>query len=256
MPRENKNITTKVTTDSVSVLRVAICDDEREHVYSLREMLLRIKGDKEIKIEPFFSSENLLQALEKRDRAFLPDIIFLDIEMPEIDGILVGKRMRKLYADIYLVFITAYSEYAVRGYEARAFRYILKPFSEVTIADILFEIGRERSKRKKLIIQENGEENIIPLDEIIYICAEDKYTVLYTKSRHHIERLSLNHYEKLLLPYGFYRVHRKYIVNLIHHKGMTKGNIYLTGDICIPVSRRRENAYHEELLRNLERDLI
>lgn len=255
MSKENVNITTQVT-DYVSILRVAICDDEKEHVNSLKEVLLRVKGDREVEIETFFSSKDFLQVLKKRERETLPDIVFLDIEMPEIDGILLGKKMQNLYEDIYLVFITAYPEYAVRGYEARAFRYILKPFSEKTISNILLEISKELSKRKKLIVQENGIEYVIPLSEIIYICAEDKYTVIYTRNRYYIDYLSLKYYEKMLLTYGFYRTHRKYIVNLFHHKGMGKGSIYLTGDICIPISRRRENAYHEELLQNLERNLI
>lgn len=90
----------------------------------------------------------------------------------------------------------------------------------------------------------------------MYISAEDKYTVLYTRKHHYIERISLNEYEKLLASYGFYRTHRKYIMNLQYHKGMGEGKVYLADDSSIPISRRREKGYHKALLQQLEKELI
>lgn len=253
---EEKEISGTKVTDCVSTLRIAICDDETEDVDSLKQILMHSRGEQKIEIETYLSSKKFLQVLEEKDKESLPDIVFLDIEMPEIDGIFIAKKIRNLPADIYIVFITVHPEYAINGYETRAFRYVLKPLSENTITSILLDITRELSKKKRLIIKNNRSEYLIPLDEIVFICAEDKYTILYTKSHHYIDRLTLKNYEDLLSPYGFYRVHRKYIVNLLHHIGMEKGHICLTGNVRIPISRRKENEYHKELLQNLERNLI
>lgn len=253
---ENEKTKSAKITDWVPVLKIAICDDEKSTIDSLENLLFHIKGDRNIQVETFLSSPEFFYALEERDEEELPDIVFLDIAMPEMDGIVVGKKIHSISGEIYTVFITAHPEYAVSGYEARAFRYILKPFSEKAISKVLIEITKELSKRKKLMIQGDGKEYMINLRDIIYICAEDKYTIIYTKKQHYIDRMSLNDYEKLLLPYGFYRIHRKYIVNFLHHKGMEKSKVCLTNDISVPISRRREQAYRKELLYSLEKDLI
>ena len=237
-----------------SLLKIAICEYEKEHIEELEKVLGNVKGNKNIQVETFLSSSLFLNTLEKREE--LPDIIFLDIEMPEIDGITIGKKLQKISSDSYIIFTTAHPEYAVKGYEARAFRYILKPFSEEVISKVLFDVSQELGKNKKLMLQSDGKEHIIPLKDIIYICAEDKYTILYTKQQHYIERISLNSYEKLLSSYGFYRIHRKYIVNFFHHKGIENGRVHLTNNVRISISRRKEKEYHKELLQHLEKELI
>lgn len=241
-------------TNQKPVLKIAICEDEKEHMEQLKEILCKVKGSKNIQVETFLSSNVFLNTLKERES--LPDIVFMDIEMPEIDGITIGKKLQSISSDSYLIFVTAHPEYAVKGYEARAFRYLLKPFSEEIISKTLFEVSQELSKKKKMILQSDGKEHMIELKDIIYICAEDKYTILYTKQQYYIERISLNSYEKILAPYGFYRVHRKYIVNFSHHRGIENGKVYLTNNVCIPISRRREKEYHKELLQHLEKELI
>ena len=241
-------------TDAEPVLRIAVCDDEKAHMEELGKILCNIKGKCDIHVESFLSPHNFLNSL--REGEALPDIIFLDIEMQELDGITLGKEIHNLSPDSYVIFLTAHPEYAVRGYEARAFRYLLKPSSEEVIANVLLEVNQERCKKKKLLLQCDGKEHVIPLKDIMYIGAEDKYTVLYTRKHRYIERISLNEYEKLLVDYGFYRVHRKYIVNFAYHKGMEKGKVYLPDDISIPICRRREKEYHKALLQYLEKELI
>lgn len=253
---ENKITRSVKIADWVPVIKIAICDDEKSTIDSLENLLHHIKGNRTLQVETFLSSTEFFHALEERDEEELPDMVFLDIAMPEIDGIALGKKIHSISTEIYTVFITAHPEYAVSGYEARAFRYILKPFSEEVISKVLMEIAKDLSRQKKLMIQSDGKECIIRLRDIIYICAEDKYTVIYTKKQHYIDRMSLNDYEKLLLPYGFYRIHRKYIVNLLHHRGMEKNKVCLTNGISIPISRRKEQAYRKELLYSLEKDLI
>ena len=76
------------------------------------------------------------------ERAFLPDVIFLDIKMPDLDGITFGKKVRELLPDCFLIFTTAYEEYAVKGYEAQAFRYLLKPMELVVIQPLMRHIQK------------------------------------------------------------------------------------------------------------------
>lgn len=91
-------------------------------------------------------AEQLLDAISQR-RAYnqpMPELIFLDVVMDEKDGIELGKELRKLAPDSYLIFITAHPEYAIKGYEARAFRYILKPLTSEKVQEVLAEVRKEK----------------------------------------------------------------------------------------------------------------
>lgn len=241
----------KIITGKVP-LKIAICDDEKRYSEELRKIVGKINPD--IEVKTYCSPTDFLEFIEKEEK--IPNIIFLDIEMPEMDGITLAKKLKNMGYDSYVIFTTAHAEYAVKGYEARAFRYLLKPFSEEMISRVLLEISGELNKIKKILLQSSSTEEVIPLKDVIYISAEDKYTVLYTKDKYCLGRISLSNYEKMLIPYGFYRIHRKYIINFQHYKGMENGNVYLTNGKSVPISRRREKKFHKELLQYLEKELV
>lgn len=250
--------TVKAANAPAKLLNVMICDDEEPHILHLRQLLEQLQDEISLRITTGNTPENLLQQLEDRVKCgeALPDVIFLDIRMPEVDGISFGKALHDIAPDIYVVFTTAYKEYAIEGYEAQAFRYLLKPLTKETIQKVLKEIQRDMGKKKKLIVKLAKGERVLDLHEILYLSAEDKYTILYTTDGYYVDRTSLNDYEALLSPYGFYRIHRKYIVNFYHHKGMEKGHVTLSQGTRLPISRRREKAYYTELFRGVERELL
>lgn len=248
----------KVVNDGVKSLSVMICDDEEEHILKLQQILEQLQDEMDLHIDTSTAPEQLLKDLEDwaKSGERLPNVIFLDISMPEIDGIAFGKMVRKFAPDIYLVFTTAYREYAVEGYEARAFRYLLKPITRDMVLKVLNDILIDIGRKKKLLIKLANEERVIPLCDIIYMSAEDKYTVLYTTDGYYLDRTSLTEYEKLLGPYGFIRIHRKHIVNFMHHRCLEKGYVVLGKGIRLPISKRREAVYHMELFNRLENELI
>lgn len=258
-----KNTSVKVETvrlvnTSVKLLDVMICDDEEPHILHLRQLLEQLQDEIGLRITPHNSPEKLLQQLEDKVKCgeALPDVIFLDIRMPEVDGISFGKALHNIAPDIYVVFTTAYKEYAIEGYEAQAFRYLLKPLTNEAVQKVLKEIQRDMGKKKKLIVKLAKGESVLALHEILYLSAEDKYTILYTMDGYYVDRTSLNDYESLLSPYGFYRIHRKYIVNFHHHKSLEKGHVILSQGTRLPISRRREKDYYTELFKGVERELL
>lgn len=255
---DNTAETVKIANASVDQLHILICDDEEAHIRQLQQLLEQLSEEVSLRITADRYPEKLLQQLEERVRCgeALPDVIFLDIRMPEVDGIAFGKALRNLAPEVYVVFTTAYKEYAVEGYEVQAFRYLLKPLTKETAQKVLKEIRKDMGRQKRLVIKHAEEERILSLSEIIYLSAEDKYTVLYTTDGYYVDRTSLTDYEALLAPYGFYRIHRKYIVNFRHHKSMGKGCVTLSQGVRLPVSRRREAAYYTELFNGLGKELI
>ncbi len=246
--------TVSVIRSQVRKLNIVICDDESEQIENMIRILNMIESDIEFCIDSFTSAKELLNTLEQQGKR-MPDIIFSDIQMPEVDGITFGKLLHKIAPESFLVFTTAYAEYAIQGYEARAFRYLLKPILRENIDEIIQKVLVEMSIRYKLLIRE-GEEYIIPLKDVLYLSAEDKYTVIYTDKGYHVTRISLAEYEKMLDRYGFYRIHRKYIVNTFHHLAMGNGKITLSNGKGLPISRRKKDLYYEHIMKRLEKELI
>lgn len=237
-------------------MTVYICDDNREQLLTLRQMLEGIS--RQITVEEFVSPKDLMGRLEELQdqESPMPELLFLDIEMPEEDGIRVGKRIREIAPKLFLVFVTAYAEYALQGYEARAFRYLLKPVTEETLRKLLKEIRAEEQKMKKILVRTRQGELQLLLREIVYISAEDKYSVIYTRDRHYISDVSLTDYEMRLNRWGFFRIHRKYLLNLYYQKGMERRNILLTNGEQLPVSKRRRKDYQAYLFRCMKEDLL
>lgn len=239
-------------------IRVFICEDQLEHAEQLRQILEQLQKEMRLTIDIYYSTKELLSVLTspEQEPVFLPDVIFLDIEMPDMDGITFGKKVRELVPECFLIFATAYEEYAIKGYEAQAFRYLIKPMSVEVVRQVMRQIQENLRRKKKLLIKSSEQEQIIPLQDVIYLSAEDKYTILYTKEGHFIDRRALGDYENLLQMYGFYRIHRKYIVNSYYHKSMAKGRVALSNGAELPISRRRTGDYHREILQNLEKELL
>lgn len=209
-------------------------------------------------VEYYTTAETLLEKLNicRSEGKSVPDIIFSDIQMPGMNGITFGKKIRDVAPDVFLVLFTSCPEYAIQGYETRAFRYMLKPITLPDIEQVLSTILQEMSKCKKLPVRTAEGERVRALSEITYLSAEDKYTILYTPNEHYVDRMSLNDYEQLLEPYGFCRIHRKYLVNLAQHKSMRKGKVSLLDGTELPISRRRESVYHERLVQMLGEELL
>lgn len=248
----------KIVSETVNLLRIVVCDNDREQLHIYEKILALIAISVPLQVEYYISAQELIDGLItlKKQGEVLPDIIFCDIEMPKMDGILFGKKLREISSDIYLLLCTAYAEYAIRGYETRAYRYLLKPISVFDVEQILNSILQEMGSRKKLLLHALEADNVIALSDIMYLSAEDKYTILYTKEEHYFDRTSLNDYEQLLVQYGFCRVHRKYLVNLAQCKNMEKGKLTLVDGSQLSISRRREAVYRKKLLQMLGEELL
>lgn len=239
-----------------NAMTVYICDDNWEQMNTLRQTLEGISD--RIVIEAFVSSSDLLLRLEELQiqGESMPELLFLDIEMPGEDGIQIGKKIRELVPELCLVFVTAYADYAVQGYEARAFRYLLKPVTEADLQKLFSEMKAEANKMKKIMVKTRQGERPVLLREIIYISAEDKYSVVYTRDGHYISDTTLTDYEMRLEEWGFFRIHRKYLLNLYFQKGMERGKILLTNGEQLPISKRKLKAYQDYLFRCMKENLL
>lgn len=239
-------------------LSFSVCDDNKEHLEEIKNTINKLSDKHSVEVSLYSMAGELMESLEKAKTCNepLPNFVLIDIELLDTDGIELGKKIKELYPEICLVFVTSYIEYAVKGYEAKADRYLLKPIKLEDIESLVRDFLQEQNKIKRIIVKDKEQEHLIFIKDIMYISAEDKYTILYTENNRYFDYKSLKDYEELLIDYGFYRIHRKYLINMYHHKSLKKGFVTLSNDVVLPISRRKESKYRENLLKTLERDLL
>ncbi len=149
-------------TDLLQQFTIYICEDIKEHSEKMLEICSILEKEYSLNVTVFYSAKELLQCLDhlQQENAVFPNLILLDIELPGMDGITLGKQIREMDKDVFLVFVTSYIEYAVMGYEANAFRYLLKPLSEEVMRNLLIDIQKEYSKKKWITVKTRDGEMI------------------------------------------------------------------------------------------------
>ncbi len=201
-------------------IRTVIVDDEPLARSNLR-VLLRPDAEIEIVAECGSGAEALTQI-----RAAKPDLLFLDVQMPECDGFDVLERLGQQLPPA-VIFVTAYDHYALRAFETGALDYLLKPFDNVRF-DRALDRAKQRirqsrdlpRKADRLAIKGTGEMSFVKISEIDWIEAADYYACLHVGNRTHMLRRSLAELEQELSESLFCRIHRSAIVNLDRVRGL------------------------------------
>lgn len=151
------------------------------------------------------------------------EIVFLDINMPNLNGMSLGKIISKFENPPKIIFITAYDSYAVDAFKIRAFDYIMKPYSKERIEDTLHRlvfdgkegnIEKEVPQQNKLTLWKEDKMYVVPLEEVSYFEAIERETKVFTKDQIYFSKLKISDLENKLPKDKFYRTHRSYIVNL------------------------------------------
>lgn len=230
-------------------MRIAICDDETFFTESLKTYIEDKYNSLDLLIELFGSGESLLQHYHGQASVF--DIVFLDIEMKQIDGFQTAKAIQKIAPDTIIVFVTSHAELACEGYEVSAFRFITKPVDKRKLVRAIESAINQLGQTKTIHIRNETEEFKIKLADIVYIEAQDQQVAVYTETDHYLQRCSLSDYARNLRPEGFVLVHRSYLVNIRYIKGFNKQVVILENGKTIPLSRLRhkefERSFHEYL---------
>lgn len=253
-------------------IQALIIDDEPPARSVIRKMLAE-----DSEIEVVGECSNGIEAINSIQK-LSPDLLFLDIEMPEVDGfgLLESFDEEKIPA---VIFVTAYNQYAVRAFEVSAIDYLLKPFDHERMAKALEKAKanlRERSDAERsgqvlellqrlntkqealgrFVVKNNGRVLLVPCEEIDWIEASGNYVLLHKRGEKHILRETMKRIEKRLDPDKFSRIHRSTIVNIDSIKELqTHFNgehlVILKSGTELTLSRR----YREKLSQKLKTSL-
>lgn len=158
----------------------------------------------------------------------LIDVIFLDINIPMLDGMVLAKTIKRFSNPPKIVIVTAYKEYAVEGYELNIFDYILKPYTEDRIVSCIKKLSNSEDScvfngnsekagipvNSKLSLWRDNRIVVVDSSEIYYCEANERETLVYTKDYQYVVNSSISEFEGSLDSRDFFRCHRSYIVNL------------------------------------------
>jgi len=227
------------------MLKAIIVDDEAPARSELRYLL-----DETGQVEVVGEAVNVREAIERLKEKGA-DVMFLDISMPGASGVQLAEALNRLKFPPAIVFVTAYSEHAAAAFDVNAVDYLVKPVETDRLLQAISKVKHHVSlyakgtQSERIPVEKSGKKLLVATDKIHYIMAKDDYSYLHTESDRYLSTVSLAQLESKLEPHGFFRVHRRYLVNLACVEEVTPvsgGTLLLSlsgEEETIPVSRRR-----------------
>ncbi len=210
-------------------MRIGICDDQKEIREILTDKVKKYYPAEDIAV--YSSGEELLAARK------LPDILFLDVQMPEKDGMETARELRKRDRQMIIIFVTVTEDYVFQSFDVGAFHYLIKPLEEEKFEEVLQKAVRQvrerdsedagaGKERQSLIVTSKGQHITVPVQEIVYAEVFNRKIILHTMDA------DIEYYGKLKelekkAGEDFYRPHRAYLINLNFVRKYNAGAIYL-----------------------------
>jgi two-component system, LytTR family, response regulator len=239
-------------------LKTIIIDDEKPSREALSNYIRAYCPDIEIVAEC-----NSVKTAHRAILKFSPQLIFLDIEMPNGSGFDLLRMFNPLYFKV--IFVTAYSEYALKAFRFSATDYLLKPVKVdelmESVEKVKQEIARDQGNMniqkllenltagsnsvRQLVIPDTSGFRVLDTSGII-LCEADGYCTHFhlTGQERMTSSKNLKHYEEMLNPYGFVRVHNSYLVNLAHVKSYSnQGEIFLSNNLICMLGNKYKNSF-------------
>lgn len=219
------------------MIKIAICEDEEEQQELLRAYIDQIFEGLSVKykLELFNSGEELLENYPKDT-----DILLLDIQMGQINGMDTARKIRKLHDKVEIIFITSLIEYVLEGYEVRAYRYLIKPVKYDDLKNNIINCIKEIDiKNKYILIKEEGNRIKLDINEISYIEVQKEDITIHTPNQIYEIKGTMNNIEKEINCCRFFRCHKSYLVNLDYIKSIKQYVAILENKEEVPISRYR-----------------
>lgn len=223
------------------MINIVLCDDNKSYLSNLKEIVMECLRDQNIngKVDTYLSGTELL------DSGCLYDVYILDIEMPMISGIEVGKRIKRRQPSAIIIFLTVTKQYALEGYEAEPLRYLLKENSKekqkCQVKHILqLAIQRLKKEEKSIILEKNRALHNLKISQIVFAEVYGHSCIIHMEDGMRLEAYcSLKELEQKLGDDRFIRCHKSYLVNIQFIKNIKKNHITMEDGQEVYLSRSR-----------------
>ncbi len=231
-------------------LSIAVCDDNETDLRYITDMVNAWAERRRLPVcvRTFPSSEAFLfHYSENRDY----DVLLLDVEMGDLNGVDLAKQIRVQNRRVQIVFITGYPDFIAEGYDVSALHYLMKPLNPEKLFCVLNRAASLcQEERPFLLISSERETSRIFFDDIYYAESEGHYMLIHTAQTQVRARMTVS---KLLekLDEGFYKCSRSFVVSLRHIQRITKSEVILENQVSLPLSRGQYDEINKRMIRYL-----
>ncbi len=227
-------------------ISILICDDLPEARANLNGMLRHYEQEHSVELELETAGDGT--ELLSMWRSGRWDLLFLDIFMPQLDGIEAARRLRRVDNRCEIVFATTSREHGMEGYELHAMDYLTKPFSQQDVDSAMdWFLQRRAEKRSELLVKNQLGEELIDMREIRYIESSGHLCSIHLPDRVVTVRRSIDELV-LELNDAFFRCHKSFLVNLAHAEGLGKNCFRMDDGGSVPISAARLSGSKSALL--------
>ncbi len=231
-------------------LKIAICDDDATQRTYLQDILIPwAKRNRHlIEIKQYANAKQFFFDYDE-EKDF--DILLLDVEMPEVNGIEVAKRVREKNSTVQIIFITGYYEYFSDGFDVSALHYLIKPVDKAKLCPVLDKAADNLLCRQRSVLVSTPDEDIkISLADICYVNSENVYVNVHTVHGNHRTRMTLAKFAEQL-DGTFFKIHRSYIVGLKYVKKISRSEVTMLNGDVLPISRGLYDEIHAAVIKYL-----
>ncbi len=228
------------------MLKFAVCDDEKYYRDRISVLLAEYLETRSIEAEVDLYPSGK-EFISEQENLVKYDVVFLDINMEEVDGIRTAMEMRKYESTTTIVLVTAFISYALEGYKVGAVRYIMKDALEVQLEECMDTVLKKMQFRQIAFSFIEGEKALYT-DNIIYIESRRHKCIFFYMEK---QRVTYQIYEKLdsieekLSGYGFLRTHKSFLVNMKHIRKISNYIVTLDSEEELPIPRLRYTQVRE-----------
>lgn len=221
-------------------MQIAICDDTRFFREELKSVLLTYKAERRLHIDilEFDSGEALLAAEE------VFDLVFLDYQMPGMNGLETARLLRRRNVACCIVFVTSYPQFVFDSFEVQPYRFLVKPIQPERIAALMNAYIKQQKLLAPLIVFNDGEQTVISASDILYLEGDGKYCIVRTSTNTYHSSKTLTQVHALLPQHCFYRSHKSYVVNLYAISAYEKGEASLVNGEAVRIGRGKQAEFN------------
>lgn len=218
---------------------IAICDDEKNFREELKSFLVKYKSNHRLHIDiyQFDEGEDLIQS----DVIF--DMVFLDYQMPGINGMEVARKLRLKNIVCSIVFVTSYPQFILESFEVQPYRFFVKPLLEEQLISLMDTFIAHQKLLSPIIVINDEEQRVIPAKDILYLEGNGKYCIIRTASDTYYSSKTLAQVHELLPQHCFYRTHKSYVINLYCIDSFSDKCVAITNGEKVRVARNKSAEF-------------